>query len=324
MSPSTTTPVVLPTHSSFKIVRSGQNESRWALGQKFTFLLGPEDTHGEFVLSELVAQPRNGPPPHLHRRDDELFYVLDGEFVFASGGRSFTRSKGFAVYLPKNTLHTYDSVGPRPGRMLVINAPSGFERFIYEWSRPVRDPAEPPPPATQQDIDALLAAAPKYGIELHPDAHFEPDPSPPPPDRAYWVLGQRVTFKLTGQDTAGNFSVVEVTSNPGEGVPLHWHHAMDELFYVLEGAFQFTFDRRAKRVEAGDLVYVPRGSVHGFRNIGLTPGRLFDVHTPAGFEAFFEEAGVPATDFTTPPPPPPDTDRLLELFHKHGMELILP
>jgi quercetin dioxygenase-like cupin family protein len=170
-----------------------------------------------------------------------------------------------------------------------------------------------------------VAVAPKYGIELYPDAKPVPDTNAPAADRVYWVLGQLVTFKLTSQDTGGYLSAVEITSNPGEGVPPHRHRAMEELFYVLEGTYDFTFDERVEHVEAGDLLFVPRGTMHGFSNVGGTPARLFDVHSPGGFDAFFEEAGVRVTDPTAPPPgPPPDTDGMLALMRKHGMEMRLP
>ena len=139
---------------------------------------------------------------------------------------------------------------------------------------------EPPPPL-QQDIDKLIATAPKYGIELPPEFKAIPDASVPPTDRAYWVLG------LVSVDTAGHFSAVEVSSFPGEGVPPHLHLAMEELFYVLDGAFEFTFGSRVERVEPGGFVFVPHGTPHSFLKVGRDVARLFDVHSPGGFEAFF-------------------------------------
>src|SRR6516165_10343310 len=211
------------TSPSIKVLQPNQGESLWALGEKLTFKLETEDTGGEFGFAELVAQPGGGPPPHIHRREDEMFYVLDGDFTFVVGDRTFTRSPGFAAYLRKNVLHTYNNVGTRPGRMLTAVVPCGFERFLREWSNPVKDPMELPPQPLQQDIDKLIATAPKYGIELHPESKAIPDASVPPTDRVYWVLGQLVTFKLVSADTAGHFSAVEIRCFPGEGVPQHLH-----------------------------------------------------------------------------------------------------
>ena len=175
----------------------------------------------------------------------------------------------------------------------------------------------------QQDIDALMAAAPRFGIELYPNAKVSPDLSKPAIPPSYWVLGQFVTQKLTGRDTAGQFSVAEVLCPPGTSVMNHVHVAADELFYVLSGTAEFTFADHVEFIEAGGTVFVPRGQVHGFRNRGNTPVRLFAVHTPAGFENFFQEVGVPATDPNRPPPmiPPPSPDQMAALLRKHGMQL---
>ncbi len=315
--------LIMKPNPLIKIVRPGEGEAVWALGEKLTFKLGPEDTGGAFSLTELTAQPRNGPPPHLHHREDELFYVLDGEFTFVLGDRAFTRAKGFAACLPKKVLHTYSNIGSRPAKMLVIAAPSGFESFVREWSHPVRNPDELPPAPTQQDIDKLMAAAGKFGLELHPEAKAVPDAGVPVADPSYWVLGQFVTVKLTALQTAGQFSLAEITCPPGTVVPNHLHVAMDEIFYIIEGTAEFTSGERVEYLEKGSLVFVPRGVAHGFRNTGSAPVRLFDAHTPAGFEDFFREAGVPATDPNSPPPPPgppPPPDQLLALLRKHGME----
>jgi mannose-6-phosphate isomerase-like protein (cupin superfamily) len=205
--------------------------------------------------------------------------------------------------------------------MLVAVVPCGFERFIREWSHPVKDPAELPPAPRREDIDKLVASAPQYGIELYPEAQAVPDASTPPAERIYWVLGQLVTFRLTSEETAGNFSIVEINSFPGEGVPPHLHTDREELFYVLDGAVEFTFGPRIERVGRGSLVFVKRGQFHGFRNVGSEILRLFDLHSPGGFESFFEEAGVPATASSRPSAERVDPDRLLPLLRKHGMEM---
>jgi len=309
--------------STIKIMRAGEGDSCWAMGEKFTFKIGPEDTGGAFSLAEVAAQPRNGPPPHLHRREDELFYVVDGEFTFSLRDSAFDRSTGYAAFLPRNVVHTYTNSGEAPGKLLVLATPCGFEEFIRAWSYPIIDATEAAPTPTSEDVAKLTAIAPSFGIEFHPETKLSHDHTRPIQNSSRWVLGQFVTTKLSSKETAGKFSVVEVISPPGTGIPNHVHVAMDELFYVLDGAVDFTFVDHSERLETGDLLFVPRGEVHGFRNAGKTPCRLFDLHTPGGFEAFFEEAGVPAMDYVTPPPaaPKPDFDYLLSLFRKHGMKI---
>jgi hypothetical protein len=90
---------------------------------------------------------------------------------------------------------------------------------------------------------------------------------------------------------------------------------------VLDGTVEFSFGPRIERVGCGSLVFVERGECHGFRNVGSDPSRLFDLDSPGGFESFFEEAGVPATDSSRPPAEPADLDSLSSLLRKHGMEM---
>lgn len=305
-----------------KIVPPGQGQAYWAMTEKLTQKLGPDDTANTFSFAETLAHPNGGPPPHLHQREDEMFIVLEGEFAFVLGNKTFQRREGFAAYLPKNVVHAYNNIGQKSSRLLVLTTPCGFEQFISQWGKPAALDATTPPVPTPADIEKLMGLAPKFGIVIHPEVHPTPDTTIPRTDPAYWVLGHLITFKLTGTGTAGNYSVVEVASPPDAFVPPHIHVAMDELFYVVEGTFEFTFADRTERLGPGGLAYVPRGNLHGFRNAGSAVARLIDLHTPASFENFFIEAGIPATDPKTPPTATqPDMDRLRTLFRKHGMEL---
>src|SRR5262245_40636863 len=122
--------------NTVSILRPGEGETYWAMTEKIRFKLGPAETGGAFSLAALLAQPGGGPPPHIHRREDEMFIVLDGEVGLMFGDRSFQRSNGFAAYLPKNIVHSYNNVGKKPARLLVTTVPSGFDGFIREWGKP--------------------------------------------------------------------------------------------------------------------------------------------------------------------------------------------
>lgn len=78
-------------------------------------------------------------------------------------------------------------------------------------------------------------------------------------------------------------------------------------------------------VESGAVVYVPRETVHTFKNIGEQPGKLLVFITPAGLEEFFYEIGSPVTDINTPPPYDPSVfEKVMQLAARYHVEVQLP
>ncbi len=139
-----------------------------------------------------------------------------------------------------------------------------------------------------------------------------------------WVFGGLVTFYAVGEDTGGAFTLLEEETSPKTGALPHLHHEEDQAFYVLEGEHEFVCDGRAIAAEVGSFVYVPRGTVHSFTNVGTTPGRILVLSTPAGgTERFFFEVGEPATDKSSPPPTsvPLDVAELRAIARKHGSDI---
>src|SRR3712207_4093574 len=117
--------------------------------------------------------------------------------------------------------------------------------------------------------------------------------------RSLRILGEVVTYKITGEQTGGAYSLFEVVSEPGGGPPPHVQHREDEVFYVLEGEYEFLDDGRTMRVGKCSLVYVPKGTLHSYKNIDDKPGRMLVSQTPGGLhERFFEEIGELATEET--------------------------
>ena len=146
-------------------LRPGEGKSYWLLGDLYTFKATGDDTGGAFAMVEAQVQPQNGPPPHIHRREDETFYVLEGEFSFLHGDAAFSAGPGSFIYIPKGTLHTYKNVSGAIGRLVFLLTPAGFEKFFEEVGGPAKDKTTPPPfdPAT---VEKLLKLAPKYHLEV--------------------------------------------------------------------------------------------------------------------------------------------------------------
>ena len=89
-------------------------------------------TGGAFTFLENVIGPRQGPPRHVHRREDEMWYVLDGNFRFIADDRVFDAPEGAFVFVPRGTAHCFQNLEDRPSRILVMFTPSGMERFFEE------------------------------------------------------------------------------------------------------------------------------------------------------------------------------------------------
>jgi steroid delta-isomerase-like uncharacterized protein len=107
-------------------------------------------------------------PYHTHHREDESFYVLEGELAFVCGGNWLKARPGAFVYGPRGAPHGFKVIGHSPARMLLMCAPAGFERFVLEQTTPLAEPPSPP------DMHRLLTLAAKYGIDIHGPLPEEP------------------------------------------------------------------------------------------------------------------------------------------------------
>lgn len=119
-----------------------------------------EDTDGAFTVIETVVPAGCGPPRHLHRRESETFYVLDGEFEFEIGKETIHASVGAFLVAPPDLPHQFRNVTDRPAKLLIVCQPAGFEKFVEEFAT---IPTDVPP-----DPQQMAAIGAKYGIEFVP------------------------------------------------------------------------------------------------------------------------------------------------------------
>ena len=146
--------------------RQSRDHSVWYNGALMTFLATGEDTHGQFALIEAVARRGNVPPPHIHHREDEIFYVLEGEIVVSVGDRTIKGTAGTMVFLPRDVRHSF-TIESEQSRMLILLTPAGLEGWFKEFSLPA--PSMTLPPADEpeyRDVQSMLEAAPRYGLEF--------------------------------------------------------------------------------------------------------------------------------------------------------------
>ena len=147
--------------------RADPESSVWYLGCLFTVLADSEETGGHFGLIESLSPKGAEPPRHIHRREDETFYVLEGEITFYVGDETYEAPPGTCVFAPRGVPHSY-TFETDVFRMLVHVAPGGFEEFFRppQFSEPAQAPELPPPPEGPPDIPALVAAMEQHGIEV--------------------------------------------------------------------------------------------------------------------------------------------------------------
>lgn len=153
-------------------VPANEGSAYWLTTDLHVFKVVGEDTGGAYALSELTAHPGFGPPPHIHRREDEAYYILEGEFAFVDDGRSFTASKGELVYLPRGRVHAHLASGDVPARALVLVTPAGVEEFVKEAGVAAEEPSSVPSLPEMPELQRIVQTAQKYGIEV-----------PPPPEQ---------------------------------------------------------------------------------------------------------------------------------------------
>jgi quercetin dioxygenase-like cupin family protein len=148
-------------------------------------------------------------------------------------------------------------------------------------------------------------------------ASSQPEPSIPPddPNRQLTVarpdedetlphiglVGDTYTILVSGEDTAGRYTLIDMHVPPGGGPGPHRHDFV-EMFTVLDGEIEVTFRGVTSVAAAGATLNVPANAPHWFRNAGDRPARLLCLCSPAGQEEFFKAVGVPVAHRTERPP----------------------
>jgi mannose-6-phosphate isomerase-like protein (cupin superfamily) len=102
-------------------------------------------------------------------------------------------------------------------------------------------------------------------------------------------FGLDMQVLLSTEATGGKLSVLLVSHQPGEGPPDHLHYSQDECFFIVEGTYELTVDGTTRTVGAGAIVYLPRGTVHRFKNVGTTVAKMLDWSLPGGQDKYFME-----------------------------------
>lgn len=138
---------------------------RWWFGGRAEILVTAAQTGGGLSVIEVTDPPGERTPLHVHHREDETFYVLEGSVTVEVGDAALALGPGGLAVGPRDVPHRY-TAGPEGCRMLFICTPGGFEDFVLATSEPAGGPGLPPAPDAEPDMDALAAAARAAGCEL--------------------------------------------------------------------------------------------------------------------------------------------------------------
>ena len=149
--PSTTFPVVLAAHE-------GRTPAPLNIvGETTLVKVAPEDCEGRYAVFHLDAPPMSGPPLHVHAREDEFFYVLEGELVFEIDGACHTVVASGSVGLLRGVAHRYQNFTAFTARLLIVTTPGDFAHFFEEMDAIT-------PPGGMPDMERLRVIDAKYGL----------------------------------------------------------------------------------------------------------------------------------------------------------------
>jgi quercetin dioxygenase-like cupin family protein len=145
--------------------------SQWVLGDLVTNKVPSHKTGGAYSLFEATTPPGAGPPPHVHHREDEALYILEGEYEFLVDGRTLGAQIGSLIYVPKGALHAHKNVGEGVGRMLLTQTPGGlYELFFQKVGIGPVDGDDGGSLLSEDRLDmaSITVIAAEYGIEIPP------------------------------------------------------------------------------------------------------------------------------------------------------------
>lgn len=128
---------------AFVIPPGGGEAIRGPVGGAALIKAGTAATNGSLALVENVIPPLQGPPRHVHAREDEAWYVLEGDLRFRADDKLFSAPAGSFVFVPRGTEHCFQNIGDVPARVLVMFTPSGMERFFEQHAQLPAGPVDP-------------------------------------------------------------------------------------------------------------------------------------------------------------------------------------
>ena len=129
-----------------------EGEALWFMGFLATIKASAEETGGRVAVIHHLGPQDAGSPLHVHHRENEWFYILDGELTVWVGGQVISAPAGSFVFGPQGTPHTFTVSSPQGASFLLVTEPGGFEAFMRTCAEPARSLTLPPPASPEPGI----------------------------------------------------------------------------------------------------------------------------------------------------------------------------
>ncbi len=120
-------------------------------GDEYAFLITGDESNGQYFAMEAVVPPGAGPPPHVQTREEEAFYVLEGEVVFWADGERVVGNRGTFLHVPRGVPHNFLNESEAPARLLIWFGPAGIETMMEKMAA---------------DPDNYVTIGQAYGVEF--------------------------------------------------------------------------------------------------------------------------------------------------------------
>jgi quercetin dioxygenase-like cupin family protein len=149
--------------NNFGSMLDRQDDAFWWQGGLYLMKARAEDTGGTLGVVEASLYRGFGPPLHVHRREDEAIYVIEGEIRFRQGEDEFVGGPGSWVWGPRNVPHAF-KVESEATRLVILVTPGGFERMFEVGGVPVSE--SPEPPVQEYDAEAAVEISEQFGFDV--------------------------------------------------------------------------------------------------------------------------------------------------------------
>jgi mannose-6-phosphate isomerase-like protein (cupin superfamily) len=163
---------------------AGAGRTYWGPGDVYTFLVTGVESGGAYFAMEALVPPGSGPPPHIHKNEEETFYIVEGQGSIDLGEEWVLAGAGDFVNVPRGTVHCFHNEGTEAMRMILTFTPAGMERFFEETLQPVLDATQARPRTSTRSWPGM--SKPRPGMDW--------SSSPTPRSNRYRSCGNRIAL----------------------------------------------------------------------------------------------------------------------------------